>query len=408
MKASIKKISDCKMRMAVEVGADRVETCFQEVIRDFQKSARLPGFREGRAPFDLIEKRFSKEAEEEVVKTLIPEAYRQSVATHRLSPVSLPAVSAVKIERGKPLTFTAEFEKRPEFSLKGYKGIKIRKPAIEVTPEDVEKGLASLADAKAEFLPLRIPRAVEKGDWVTADIEIREGQGYAPGKKGALLYVEQSQADDFCDKVLGAQAGEAREICVGGMPRYKVWIRGIHEKKLPPVDDALAGKFGKTTADELREAVRKDIEAYKKNACRDRMKEELYGKLLNLVSFAVPEGLVEKQKERLLEDAERRSANGAVSAADFENEKEGISKEARRKAEEQVRLYFILRKVAELERISFEPAELERRLSDIAAESKRPLEEARSVFEEDLSEGLREAATVEFLLANAKLEEKES
>ncbi len=408
MKSSLKKIDDCKIKMTVEVEAAWVETRFQEVLRDFQKNARLSGFREGRAPFELIEKKFVKEAHEEVLKTLIPEAYHQSVMTHKLSPVSLPSISDIKMERGQVLVFTAEFEKNPEFSLRNYRGLKIRKWPIDVTPEDVEKGLASLADSKAELVPVLPPRAVERSDFLVADVEIWQAGSYRPGKKGVLLYVEPNETDDFYDKVVGAWVDEVREISAGLKPSYKVWIRAIRGKKVPPIDDDFAKSFGKDTVGELKEAVRKDIAAYKNRSSQNQMKEELYEKLLALVSFPVPEGLVLKQKNRLLEDARRHSVQQGIPAELLDTEETRLSEEAKKRAEEQVKLYFILQRVARLEAIDWDEAELERRLMGLAEESKRPMEEVRRMFEEDLRESLREAKTIDFLLANAKLEEKES
>src|SRR3989338_1371545 len=165
MKSNLKKVKDCKVKLFVEVEAKLVEDRFQTVLKDFQKQASLPGFREGKAPFDLIEKKFLKEAEEEVLKSLIPEAYHQSVVTHKLSPVTLPSISDVKLERGKNLTFAAEFERSPDFSLRNYKGLKIKKLSGEVSPEEVEKAVVSLLDSRAELLPILEPRAVQKGDF---------------------------------------------------------------------------------------------------------------------------------------------------------------------------------------------------------------------------------------------------
>src|SRR3989338_6532734 len=105
MKCAVKKIKDCKMRMTIDVESQEVEARFQEVFREFQKEASLPGFRPGKAPFEMVEKKYSKEAQEEVLKSLIPEAYHKSILNQKLSPVSLPSISDIQIERGKKLTF---------------------------------------------------------------------------------------------------------------------------------------------------------------------------------------------------------------------------------------------------------------------------------------------------------------
>lgn len=271
------------MKLLIEVEAKRVEDRFQEILKDFQRGVTLPGFREGKAPFDLIEKKFTKEAEEEVLKSLIPEAYHQSVVTHKLSPVTLPSIADIKLERRKSLTFSAEFERTPEFSLKNYKGIKIQK-----IPSEVSRELAA------------------------------------------------------------------------------------HQR----------------------------TESYEK------MRENLFMKLLSLASFSIPDGLVEKQKERLIEQARRQYEKSGLSSEQFEQQKDNREREVAEKARNQVKLYFILQRIADQEDVEIDEIELEQKLTALSVQSKQSIEEVRRVFEEDLRESMREAKTVEFLLANAKLEEK--
>ncbi|MBI3315721.1 MAG: hypothetical protein HYZ87_01935 [Candidatus Omnitrophica bacterium] len=212
MKASVKKVKECKFKLSVEVEPALVESRFQKVFRDFQKSVRLPGFREGKAPLDLVEKKFPGEAHEEVLKSLIPEAYHWSLSNQKIAAVSLPKISEIQMERGKKLTFAAEFEKAPEFSLRHYKGIKIKKVPVVVDANDVEHGLLSLQESKAELKPLSETRPVQKGDFILSDVEAWQDGQYAPARKGVLLYVEPTPHDDFFDKVAGAHLDEVREI----------------------------------------------------------------------------------------------------------------------------------------------------------------------------------------------------
>ena len=127
MKSSLKKVKDCRVKLHVEVEVDRVEGRFQEVLKDFQKAAQLPGFRQGKAPLEMVEKRYGKEAHEEVLKSLIPEVYHQALEAEKVHPVALPSISDIQCERGKKLVFTAEFERAPEVSVKNYKGMRLQR-----------------------------------------------------------------------------------------------------------------------------------------------------------------------------------------------------------------------------------------------------------------------------------------
>lgn len=412
MKVNAKKAGSCRMKLVVEIEPERIEKRYQEVLKQFQKAARLPGFRDGKAPADLVEKKYAREAEEELIKTLVPEAYHQAVVNEKLAPVSLPSISDVKLERGKKLTFAAEFDTAPEFSLKGYKGIKLKKEPIDVKEDDVEKGVQSLVESKAELVPILEARAVQKGDFLVSDIEIIKDGKSVPAKKNVLLYAEPNQGDDFFDKIVGAQIDDVREISVdpteeekkqgiiGRRPYYKVWVKQIQQKRLPALDDAFAKGFGMDSVDALKSAVRKDIAQYKNSQSQSKMREELFSKLLKLVTFEVPKALIDKQHERLVEQALRRAGQkpGSPAAA-------AIEAEAGAKAEEQVKLYFILQKIADEESIDLDELELEQKLNALAAESKRPIEEVRTVFEDDMRESMKEKATVDYLLANANFSE---
>lgn len=420
VKSSVKKLEGDRRLINVEVKSELIENYFEQVLQVFQKKAKIQGFREGKAPVEMVAKQYAREAEEEVLKALVPDAYYQAVHAQKLSPVSLPKINDVKLERGKSLTFVAEFDNTPDFSVKNYKGIKIKKVSGEVKPEEIEKGMQSLLESKAVAAPISPVRPIQKGDLISADIEIWQNGQYIPGRKAVPLQVEPNEADDFFDKIVGAQLDEVREISVdpspeekasgliGRKPMYKVLVREIQEKKLPELNEDFAKLFGKSNIEELRDAIRKDMARYRQSESYEAMKHELFDKLLALVSFEPPKTLVEKQTERLLSQMKRRYQSMGAPEEQFEKDRAEIEKETAVRAKEQVKLYFILQKIADAENIDVDEVEVERRLQGLAQESGRPTEEARQVFEEDLRESMRETKTVEFLLAHAKMEETQN
>ena len=274
MKTNLKKQKECKIKLSVEIDAAEIESCYQEVLRGVQGQATLAGFRQGKAPLDLVQKKFTREIDEEVLKSLIPETYHRAVQKHGVSPVSLPSISDIKMERGRHLKFEAEFETEPEFVIRNYKGVKIRKVPVDV---------------------------------------------------------------------------------------------GSDSQRI--------------------------------------MKDELVAKLLESVKFEVPEGLATQQKQRLLEQARQEYQRMGLPPERFEADRGRLEAETAGKARDQVKLFFILKKIADNEKIEVDEIELEAKLKAIADGSKHPVEEIRRVFEEDLRESMREKQTVDFLLANAKLEE---
>ena len=407
MKISVKKVKDCKVQMSVEIEASAVESRYQEVLRDFQRQAQLPGFREGKAPSDLVEKRYADQAREELLKSLIPEVYHRSVREKKVSPVSLPKISGVQYARGQKLSFSAEFEEAPAVNVKNYKNIKLKRESSDIFPDEVEKGLRSLLESRAEFLPLAERRPVQQGDVVLVDIEMwRDGQ-YAAGREGILLSVEPGEEDDFFAKITGAELGDSREILRGGQPFSRVHLKEIRMKKLPELNEEFARAMGREDLASLREAMRKEAASYKHSQSLEKMKAELFDKLLSMASFPVPESLVEKQKERLVSDTRNHYSRRGMTDAQWQQESDRVEKEAQARALDQIKLYFILQKISELEAIEADELELDKRLQAMAQQSQRPIEEVRRVFEEDVRESLRENKTVDFLIANAKFEETE-
>jgi trigger factor len=403
----VKKNKDCKVQMSVEVEADTVEARYQDVLRDFQRQARLPGFREGKAPADLVEKRYAEQAREELLKSLIPEVYHQSVRSQKVAPVCLPKISGVQYARGKKLSFSAEFEEAPVVNVKHYKGIALKREQAAVDAGEVEKALQSLAESRAQFTALEEARAVLQGDVVVVDIELWQDGQYVRGRGGVLLSVEPGDEDDFFAKIVGASAGQTKEILKGGQPFSRVSLKEIRKKVLPEIGDAFAKSLGRENLESLRETLRKDIASYKHSQSLEKMRSELFAKLLALVSFPVPESLVEKQKERLLSDTRSHYERLGMPAEQWKQEAARVETEAQARAQDQIKLYFILQKVAALENIEPDEIELEGRLRTLAEQSKRPIEEVRRVFEEDLRDSLREKKTVDFLIANAKFEEEQ-
>jgi trigger factor len=408
MKVSLKKNKDCKVQMSVEVEAAMVENRYQAVLKDFQRQANLPGFREGKAPVDLVEKRYAEQAKEELLKSLIPEAYHLSVREQKVSPVSLPKISAVKYNRGEKLSFSAEFEEAPSVNVKNYKGIKLKRESAEVPEAEVEKAMQHLRESRAEYSPLIELRPVRQGDGVIVDIEMWHDGHYEPKREGVLLSVEPSDEDDFFAKAVGSNPGDTREVLRAGQPFSRVHIKEVQKRDVPELNEEFAKSLGRDSVEALREAVKKEMSSHKHAQSFEKMKKELFEKLLTMASFPVPETLVEKQTERLMHDTQQHYARMGMPADQWQREEDKLKTDAAARARDQIKLYFILQRISEIEGIEADEAELHARMEAMAKQSQRPLEEVQRVFEDDMRDSFREKKTVDFLIANAKFEEERS
>lgn len=423
MKHQVKKIKNCKYQVKIEVDDKTIESRFEEVFREFQKQARLKGFREGKAPMDLVRATYAAEAEQEVIKSLVSESYYSAIRDSKLFPVGSPSVTDLKLERGKKLSFTAEFETAPQFNVKNYKGVRVAKPEAAVTEEDVTKALERIRETRAELEPVVIIRPIQEGDVLRCDVEVAEAGGaFKPARKDALFAVDTKGADaDVAGQLIGANAGETRDITgefseaekasglVGRKPLYRIAVKEIQTKKYPELDDAFASTLGKPTLEELKAEIRTDLVRLRDEQTKDRMKQEIFGELLKANDLELPESLVERQKERIIGEVRGRAQGGREnghSAPKSEEEAKHLNEldsKALERAREQVKLFFILEKIAEQEKIEPSADEVEARVRELAAQTGRPEQEIREALQDDIYQNLKQSKTSEYLLANASV-----
>jgi trigger factor len=151
MNITVEDVAPCKKRLKIEVPANRVKQAYDKVADDFQKEARIPGFRPGHAPRTVVLKKYHKDIESEAQRTLVPEAYQEAITEKKLRVVSQPEIEDLKYQAGLSLSFSTVVELVPEFKLPEYKGLVLKKQDTEVKEEEIEKTLRSLADQRAKF-----------------------------------------------------------------------------------------------------------------------------------------------------------------------------------------------------------------------------------------------------------------
>src|SRR2546428_13877515 len=148
--------------MRVEIEAQKVDDTFQSVTKEFQREAALPGFRRGKAPPEMVLRKYSKDIEKEVKRKLIGESYKQAVEEQNFDVLGYPDIEEIQFSRGQPLQFAATMETAPEFELPDYKGLVVKREAREVTDDDVERALDALRQPRVTFQTA--DRPIQTGD----------------------------------------------------------------------------------------------------------------------------------------------------------------------------------------------------------------------------------------------------
>ena len=285
--------------------------------------ARIPGFRRGHVPASIIRQRFSEEIKTDMVEALIPRFFRQEADRLNLHPVSQPRVTDMHLHDGEPLRFKAAFDVLPEIKLQGYKELRADKPEIVVSEEDVEKAITDLRERQASFNPVE-GRALADGDFaqVSLDGHPKDNAGEAKSDEGQPVHMDEVLVEiaggntmpEFTEHLRGANPGDERTFDVsypedtqdkrlaGKTFNYSVKVQSIKQKSLPELNEEFAKGLGEfQTMDDVRKAIRENIEAERKHEAQHAGKEKLVGELIQRNDFEVPESMVEQQIDIRLE-----------------------------------------------------------------------------------------------------------
>ena len=403
MKTNLKKIKDCRHELQVELESAQVEKAFQEVFVDIARKAKMPGFRPGKAPVAMIESTFSDAAKEEVAKKLVSEAYAGALEKHEVRAVGYPSVKNLTLERGKKMTFTAEFETAPQVKLRKYKGLKINKVQDTITEADVDKVLQQFRETRAVVKPLDAPRPAAIGDAVICDVEVLEAGKSVQTKANTTLVVTARQEGKFTLEALaGASAGDVREIPFENETVYRITVKEVRAREFPELNDAFGQSFGKTDLNELKEEIRRDLQSYRRHEAREKMREDAYGKLIEENKFTVPDSMVARQEAQIWQET-----FGGPPPADAPKDPkfQEAQTKVRERAERQVRLFYILETIADEAKVEVDDAEVERRIHEIASQHQRDPQEVRERFADDIRHELRQAKSIDQVLAAAQISE---
>ena len=432
MNVTVENLAPCKKLLRVELDAQKVDETFDSITKDFQRQAAFPGFRPGKAPRDMVLRKYEKDIADEV-KTppdlgLLPQ---KAVDENKLDVLGWPDIEEIQFGRGQALQFAATIETAPDFELPEYKGVPVKREARTVTDEDMERALDALRRQQVSYNTAE--RAAQTGDIAvvnyTGTVEGKPITDLAPAARGLTeqkgFWVDmqsQSFIPGFADQLLGAKAGEKRTVTVdfpgdfvtpqlaGKKGVYEVEVAEVKETVLPPMDDTFAKNYGAENMDKLREGVRRDLENELKYSQSRSARNQIIQSLLNRVTFELPETAVAQETRNVVFNLVRENQKRGVTREVIEQEKDKIYSAANQDAKSRVKLAFVLQKIADKENIKVSNEEISQRIGALAAQYQIPPEK----FVKDLQKrnGIMEIydqvmneKVIDFLEKNAAIEE---
>ena len=436
-KESTTKESATKREIAVEIPVEDVNRQTDSLIQKYQKVARIPGFRRGHVPASIIRQRFSEEIKTDMVEALIPRFFRQEAERLSLHPVSQPRVTDLHLHEGEPLRFKAAFEVLPEIKLEGYKELRADKPEIAVSEADVEQALADLRERHASFNPVE-GRALADGDFAQVSLDGnpkaeqktdqgKSGEGKTGERKtdeGQPVHMDEVLVEiagkntmpEFTEHLRGTSAGDERTFDVnypddtqdkrlaGKTFSYAVKVQSIKQKSLPELNDEFAKQLGEfQTMDDVRKAIREQMESERKREAERAAKEKLVGELIQRNDFEVPDSLIEQQIDIRLERGLRALAAQGLTAEQMKKmDLQRLRVGQREQAIHDVKAALLLERVAEEENIQVNDEEFDRELESLARQSKQTSEAVRARLTRDggldrIRTRIRNEKTLDFL-----------
>jgi trigger factor len=433
MKVEVENQPQGLATLRIELPPEEVRKEWDSIASNYSRYARIPGYRAGKAPRQVIEKKFRKEIQDELTKKLVSKSYHEAIAEKQLRVVSLTDLGDVEFGEDRSMRFRATVVTAPEFELPEYKNISVQLPETAVTDAEIDAALERLRDQSADFTDVA-DRELAMGDFAVIDftgaidgmpiseIVPEASKNLHGGKKFWLHLAPENFLPQFCEQVVGMKSGDTRSVQVlfpaefpvpdlaGKKADYAVTLNEIKEKVLPPLDDAFAAKLlpDKTLAD-LRHTIEHNLEHEKEHEV-GRAKEAQVVKFLHEhISFDLPPSLLKNETRRALNELVHRNRERGVTDDLLKGKEKELIDGAGSLAAHRLKTNFILHRIAEQEKIQVTQEELDDAIREQAAHYSLSVEKMRKEMEEkDRMNGLAEeillGKTLDFLKQNVTVE----
>lgn len=433
MKHELIDTSATKKQLTFDVPADVVEQEVTKVAANYSKSAKVPGFRQGKVPTKVVRQRYMEQILDDVAHQLIPRLVTDALIERGLQPVAAPDVHDLHLKEGEGMTFHAHFEVLPAIDPGNYTGIVLAKPAAVLEVGAVDQTLEQLQQRAAKWTPVE-DRAATTGDALLMDL--------TRTVKGALIVMPGQESNDtkpelmqnvsvelgaaanppgFDDNLMGVKPGDQKVFTTdypadyamaelaGKSVQYDAVIKAIRRKDVLPLDDAFAKEVSEfETLDALKEQIKKDLQHQAEHDADHAVRHDLLKELSSRLTSEVPTVLVEKETERRLEDLIRRLMEQGVDPMKADINWQEFRERQKAGAEESVKSTLVLDDIARREKIAATEEDIEAEIAKFAERSGHTPAAVRARLEKEdgldrIAAGIQREKTMNFLLDKAEI-----
>jgi len=427
MQVTVEAINPVTKKVSIEIPAERVDAEIEKAYTGIQKKAKLQGFRPGKAPMQLIRRTYSDAMRDEVMRRFYEQTLFKALDEHKIEPIDSPTIESDILEQGTPFKYSALVEIMPEILLNEYTGFAVSREKFVLNPDNIEGEIKRMQENMAQLIPLDEDAVTENGHTVTVDYSFTvEGfpEESSTAEDTELEVGAGRMLPGFEEQLCGMKCGEQKEIRItlpedyrnkdaaGKEGLFKVTVKEIKRKELPELDDDFAQQFGEyETLDQLRAKMAEYLEKQETERIENELKERVIQALIQKNPLDVPQSMVKRQLDHMLENLKNRLKSQRMSIEMMGLDDNGFRERFRDSAEDKVKGGLLLMALVEKENITANDDDLAERYELIAAGNPDMLGRIKEYYSSNkaarnsLISEIKEDKAIRFLLDNAVVTE---
>jgi trigger factor len=428
MQFTVEDLSSVKKVLHIEIPEAEITSELDKAYNDLKKTAKIKGFRPGKAPRRVLQRIYQKEVHADITSRLIQSSFVEALKQTELNVIGEPQIDPSEIKENSPYQYQATIEITPEIADIDFKGIELKKTVYPIADEEIETQLKMLQKKMARMEPVSEARPCQQGDHVIVDYEgFKDGQAYDEVQKTENFTLKIGDGHilkAFDEGIIGMQAGETRRFDVqfpedyfnkalaGQTIEFAVTLKEIRKEVLPEIDDEFSKHLGPyENLDAVKAAIRNNLETGYAKRTEQELNEQIFQALIAKSPFEVPETLVRYELEGILDEAERAFTYHNMSLEEVGQTREKLAEKYRDTAEKQVRRYLLLNKIIGQESLSLSDDELQAGIAAMAQGSNQSVEEINKYYQEKperlnfFKHALLEKNAIKLIIQHSKIEE---
>ncbi len=430
MQVKIEDVSSVKKILHIEIPEDTVHRELDAAYKKLKKTAKIKGFRPGKAPRSVLERMFEKDVHQNVSSKLVQDSFVEAIRETSLDVVGNPQLDPPDLDKNGPYKYDVTLEVKPEIDDIDFKGLTLKKTMYKVSDEEIDVQLKLLQKNLTNQQSIQEDRPVKESDFVLIDYEgFKDDKPFAETQKTENFTMKIGDghiAKDFDEQVIGMKKGDTKTFEIHFPEDYfnaklanlditfQVTLHEIREEVRPEIDDAFAAQFGKY---ENLEDLKKDIAAnldqgYAKRVDQE-LNEQVFEALIAKSVFELPESMVEYELEGIIQETEQSLAYHNKSMEDLGLTRESLTEKYRDTAEKKVRRHILLGKIIEQENLTLTDEELTSGFEDMAKTVNQPPDQIKMYYEQNndklefFKHALLEKKAIKLIIECSTLEESE-